>query len=367
MAVALGCASACVGFNIRGPDDCARICDTAAACGFLPSVLGWSADGVVEAAHEDCLRRCANSPEDDADVATIVACFSGEGGGPPSPVWCASELPDDLQYKEAWEACAEVSTCLQRAFRDDELRGDVRLMVQLIGWSEYEQYLGLPLAGFPDLAGGDAAGLQSCQPALCSDQVCGSLECEIDDDCFDSDGGDEEEPTGASTDTGMFEEACSEVCELPEGELCDTRLCRVGHLTVSTFCEQLAVSKITIKVYERDRLPATEVFQDVEAGINAKCETSTFSFDPMLYELAPGPIKVVATVEGSLTGAALAEFGYFEAGEPFEADAPTPYCIEFVGPAMTVAAGTAEVVVPLSERAGLASQKGVVWQRCVGK
>lgn len=356
-AALLAGASACVGFNIRAPDDCAAICETAVACGFLPSALGWSEDGVVGEAQENCERRCASSPADDPVVAALVGCFTGESDVAAAPRWCTSQLPDDQAYAELWSACADVSTCLRRTLRDDELRGDVALTVQMMPWSDYELHLGLAPAAFPGSASGDPNAIESCRPALCSDEVCSSLECSIDDDCFDSEGAEAE-------DTDALEEACSEVCELPDGENCDTRLCRVGHLTISTVCQQLAAQKITLKVYERDRLPAVEVFQDVEAGINPDCETSTFLFDPAMVELAPGPIKVIAAVEGRLTGAELAEIGYFAAGEAFEPETSTAYCVEFVGPAMTVRAGKNEVAVPLGERAALAAQKDVLWRRC---
>jgi hypothetical protein len=110
-----------------------------------------------------------------------------------------------------------------------------------------------------------------------------------------------------------------------------------------------------------------EVFEDDKAEINSGCEVSTFEFRPENYELSPGPIKVTAKVEGSLTGATLAEFGYFDEGEVFDAGVETPYCMEFIGPAMTVHAGAVDVVVPVAGLDSLAGRKDSLWRRCVDR
>lgn len=362
VAVVAFAGSACVGLTIRAPDECATTCQRAADCGFLPSALGWSADGSISAALADCERRCGNSPADDAEVAQIVECFASEGTTPPR--WCvATEDEDDAEYAALWERCAAISACIAREHREEELRGDVALTVQVIEWSEYQVHLGLPLADYPQMQQGDARAIQSCQPAMCSPAVCSSLTCEVDAECIGGAGsGTGTGGAGSGTGTGGAE-ACSERCELPEGEICDTRLCRVGHLTISAFCEELAVHKISLRVYERDRLPVVEVFEDVDAGINAKCEVSTFEFDDD-YELSPGPIKVVAAVEGELPGATLAGVGYFAQGEMFDPEAVVQYCIEFIGPAVTVHAGAVEAVVPVAELASLAKTGGSLWRRC---
>jgi hypothetical protein len=353
----LATASACVGFTIRAPDECATTCQRAADCGFLPSALGWSADGSSSAALADCERRCANSPASDAEVAQIVACFASEETT--LPRWCVPASEDDAEYAALWDRCAAISACISREHRDEELRGDVALTVQMIEWSEYQVHLGLALADYPASQQGDARAIQSCEPALCSPAVCSSLQCEVDADCLAGTGSD----TGEGTGTGA-DEACSERCELPDGEVCDTRLCRVGHLSISGFCEELAARKISLRVYERDRLPVVEVFVDVEAGINTRCEASTLEFKPDDYELSPGPIKVVAMVEGELAGATLAEFGYFADGEVFEPAAVQPYCLEFIGPAVTVRAGAVEAVVPVADLVSLTKTKGTLWRRC---
>lgn len=359
----LAAGSACVGFNIRASDDCATLCAMAANCGFLPSALGFS-EGSIAEAQADCERRCAGSRADDPTAAQIVDCFAAPTTS--TPRWCTSEAEADAEYAALWSTCAGVSACLARSFGDDRLRGGVSLTVQMIEWTEYQQHLGLELADYPGKLQGDARAIESCQPALCSSAVCSTLECELPLTCLaDSTGADAGSGGPTGTDTGMTEEACSEVCELPAGEVCDTRLCRVGHLTISTFCEDMAVEKISLQLYERDRLPAVEVFVDVEAGINAKCETSTFEFDTGTYTLLPGPIKVTAKIEGTLTGAELALLGYFADDEAFEPDAPTKYCVEFVGPAMTTHAGSVEVAVPVGERDALVGRKGALWRRCL--
>jgi len=361
--VMLGALSACVGFNIRASSECADLCDTLAECGFLPSSLGWAENGDPVAAQDNCESRCGNTPTDDPTGSKILSCLAATQAEDPAAPWCEqSDVPDDAGYHDEWEPCARIAACLDRNFESQYALGDVAITVQLMTSVDYDQHLAFPVSSWPP-APGESDSFQSCQPALCDRDICRRLECSAPDCESTATGG--ADTTGTGTDSG--DTACSEICEPPEGILCDTALCRIGKLTISAYCDEMGIDQIIVHIYGRDRLPAVDVLQDVDAGINSDCAESTIRIDSDLYRLSPGPVMVVARIAGELVGASLKEIGYFDfpstMGQAVDEAAATAYCIEMLGPAMTARAGENTMVVPLGDLAALKARE-VVWRPC---
>lgn len=354
--------AACVGFNIRSSSECADLCDTAGKCGFLPSSLGWANDGDPAVARDDCVRRCENSPVDDPTVATILSCFdkSKTDDRPISP-WCEQNASDDAGYWDEWEPCARFSDCLNRNIDSQFVLGDVDLTVQLMSAADYAEHLAFPASDWPPEPGSIDVQ-QSCQPALCAQRICQELECSLAG-CD----GSETSAADTSTEASSGDVQCEEVCELPEGVICDGALCRIGALSISTYCDEMGVEQINVLVYTRQGKPASEVFQDVNSDINADCADSSIRLESDSFRLSPGPLTVVAQVTGELLGADLKAIGYFDfpntQGVSVDDAASTSYCIEMLGPAMTVRAGESTAVVPLADLAALEAG-AVVWRPC---
>lgn len=363
MFAALGVASACVGFNIRASSQCTEVCDTLNKCGFLPSSLGWAQDGDPSAAREDCIRRCNNSSVDDPMVAKVLACFaSAEQDKFPAEPWCAQTEGIDTESSQGeWEPCPQLGRCLQRNLDSQYILGNVDLTVQLMTSDDYATHLGFPALDWPPAAE-ELDSLQGCLPALCDSETCRDLDCSLED-CEARETGSGEASTGAGSDAAT----CREDCELPDGIVCGTELCRVGGLSISMYCDTMQVQKITIGVYSRQRLPAIEVLQDASAGINVDCAESSLRIGSEFYWLRPGPLMVVAQIEGEQLGADLQDIGYFDfpgtAEQPVDGAAQTAYCIEMLGPAMSARAGENTAVVPLGDLAALKANE-VVWRPC---
>ncbi len=332
-ALALAAMSACVGFNIDAPLNCAELCQRAADCGFLPSMLGWDPGGDRALALASCEQRCGNSPRTDPTTATIVACLESEAD---ATTWC-----DDAasEHAAAWSRCSAIQSCVADAFPENELIGDVRLSVQLLRFAEFEAYFEPVAALYADREANLAAPLSSCEPALCGQEACKHLECE---------------PAAcADTDTG----SCGDdVCTVPADEICSPTMCRVGSLTVADLCDALGIQRITLKLYNiRGRFPVTHVFQDAVAGINANCATSVWETQTDgSYRIKPGPLQVDAEVIGELPASALAPLGLLPDGTPAD-ETPTQYCVKFLGPTMITRAGENATVVPLGDLGDLAS------------
>ncbi len=338
----LAALSACVGFNIEGPSNCATLCQRARDCGFLPSMLGWDAGGDATAAQVDCERRCGDSPATDAVVQAVVGCLETEAD--PGMTWCTDTASD---HYEVWESCAAIGQCFRRKLGDSEQIGDVDLTVQLLRFSDYELHFG-PIADmYAARVAEGMTGARSCEPALCGQDTCKELVCE-QASCTDTDG----------------LECADEICSVPGGEICSTTLCRVGGLTVSSVCRDLGVQRVTLVIRENASLPLTQVIVDDSAGLNSDCGAATWTQTEGNFRIKPGPMEVDAEVVAALPGDVLEPLGLLPDGAPAD-DTVTEFCVKFFGPAMITRAGLNTMVVPLGDVEGLQAlaDAGLV-QRC---
>lgn len=331
-AAALALASACAGFGHGDVVACEALCATAAACGFLPSALGWSEDGDVVAAEENCVLRCRHARGDDATAAAIVDCFAQTGEGDASR-WC-----DDASspYYAAWSACKAIDVCLLQAFPGDhELQGDTVVHVQLVTFTDYLQhYAGVEVGALTEIAAlyldrPGEGGLTSCTPALCGAAQCAQSTCA---------GGE---------------------CPTDETPECDARMCRIGELSIGRTCDELGARELSVFIREKGRNPVVQTFLDAKAGLNPDCAASTVVVDGGMYRLQPGPIQVGVRARGVATAASLKLLGAPVPAELGDADV-AEFCVEFVGPPVITRAGDNEAIVPLGTPAELLALKAEV-------
>lgn len=328
--LALAGVSACVGFNIRSPDNCAALCQIARDCGFLPSMLGWDPDGDTSAAEADCVRRCDGSPSESGVVQGIVDCLQTEAQ--PGMSWCDD---DSSLYHGAWANCAAISECLRKTFGENEEIGDVDLTVQMMRFTDYETHIG-PVAEVYAARIDAGNEVLTCDPALCGQDTCKDLVCE-QASCTDTDG----------------LECADMVCSIPGGDICSTALCRVGGLSITSVCSDLGVQRITLQIRERTSFPVTQVAVDVMAGLNSNCSDSTWVQDDVgSYRIKPGPVQIDAEVVGQLPGNVLEPFGLLPPGAAAD-DTVTQFCVKFLGPPMITRAGPNRLIIPLGDRSGL--------------
>lgn len=339
--------SACAGYNIESSAECASLCATARACGFLPSALGWDEGGDPAAAEADCVRRCGNSPVSEPAVASILGCHA-EAAEAPGIGWCADEA--DAEFAD-WEPCAQIGRCLTRAEPGNQLHGEVLITVQMTSFVDYDSVFVDAADAVPDdqqgvtalypalygipgcardgvcdmTAGGDpdCAG-QPCRPQSCARALCGRAACKKIQ-CFDED--------------------CT---ILAEDVSCDLALCRVAELSIGQTCVDLGAEQITVSIREIGRAPVVQVFHDARAEVNASCESSTLEIVGENYQIQPGPVAVTATVRGALPGQALIDAGLRTPEEVPDPAAATSYCLEFVGPPLVLRAGDNTLVVPIA-------------------
>lgn len=341
--------SACAGYDFGSVADCETLCETARGCGFLPSMLGWNAEGDLDEAEADCVRRCGNSPADDPVVAEIVRCFE-EAEAAPGLRWCEDEADPEFA---AWSPCGTIDRCLTAAEPGHQLHSDVLLTVQLLSFADYATNFVDPSDEVADAL----QGVSALYPAL--DGVPG---CAEDGVCDEGDKGDPDCEGQVCRPSSCARSLCGqEVCKTTsciegdcagqdEDELppCDTSLCRVGQLSITQVCTELGAQQISVSVREIGRVPVVQVFQDARAGTNPSCESSELVISGEMYQVKPGPVAVTAIVHGELPGQALLDLGLREPAEVSDPEALLPYCVEFVGPPVVLRSGDNTVVVPIA-------------------
>lgn len=286
---------ACAGLVVEPPADCAGICDLAYDCGFLPSNLGYGA--TAEAGRADCLRLCGQSPADQTDVSTLVACLgaSGDNG------WC--DDPDDDAYALG-QQCAAAIACVDRAFAGTSILGAVDLQVALITLDDFVANYGAE--ALTALYAADPQDMSTCARALCSPMAC------------------------ARTDDAA--------------PPCDATMCGKGMFQIGEVCDDLSATSVEV-IADQLGVLASQVLLGESA--ESSCMTASVVFDAMTYNLRPGPLRTAARVAGTLPASELARIGY--PGAAADDDTLVDYCLRFAGMHVQARSGASYVLVPVGD------------------
>jgi ribosomal protein S27AE len=198
--------------RVDGPSTvaCARMCELALRCGFLPSSLGGRAGEPPEALSADCERRCENSG-DSAVVGEIEACFTGVSFAG------ACEFDD----------CQAAADCVRRSESlPDAVLGEATISIRLLDgvlWS----------VAFREQVCDDATPMVKSDYGL--DNYCGLFR-------------DDEAPTTsnyACAGRAVQPPLCrQENCETHEN--CDPTLCYTPAITAEADCDYYGITSVQL-------------------------------------------------------------------------------------------------------------------------
>ena len=307
------------------PDNCKSACATLAACGILPSSLGWSESIDVTQATENCEFRCARSDPDDELPAALFDCLAVTPESDPATIWCQDEASQLYP-------CGPIAECIRDAQLAGAL-GSATVEVKLIERFTYESLVDTNKNSFALVQSTPLdATAAACRSALCNEVEC--LE--------------------------------------PSLSPCSDSLCGVGLFSTELTCEQLGVSALELGLFSSSGTTiASSSLTDDDP-----CAAPTFVFNSDEYEILAGPVRPYVRIRGTLGNDVLESVGNpdFLPSPETDGDSETDgdtdtdtdgggmvgesqYCWTFYGPTFIVPSGSSIVVVPLPDLGFLVNNK----------
>lgn len=264
--------------DLLAPGECARACDVALRCGFLPSSLGGHLGDPEGDLREECGRRCRHSSAS-PETAALLGCLSRELGA------------ERCEFTD----CAEAAACVDDSTDvPDEVLGAPSVTVRALDGALWAAVFEPALCADASAAVPGAAALTD----LCERFAWAASLAELDPRCEAAAEGPLRAPLCAAAD-----------CDAHEA--CDPTMCRAPFASAATDCALYGVTSVQLGY--RDALgvlrlsPTPRGCDEASAGER--------------FEGAPhGGVAGVALFRGALTAEAEALLGFPEGqvrGRPF--------------------------------------------------